>query len=53
MKLYAEDRDRLVLKVYSDGQEALDTNCSETNSDTRKNKLDIRIKFFTTKIVNN
>lgn len=49
MKFYAEDRRFL----YSDGQEALDTNCNERNSDTRKNKLDIRNKFFTTRIIKN
>lgn len=38
MKFYAEDRDRLFLEVYSDGQEALYTNCNERNSDTWKNK---------------
>lgn len=43
----------LVLEVYSDGQEALDASCSERNSDPRKNKLDIRINFFTTKITKN
>jgi len=60
MKFYAEDADRHFREVHSDGQEAhsdqqeaLETNCNETNSDTKANKLDTRIKFFTTRIINN
>lgn len=54
MKFYAEKRNKFFLEMCSDAQEALeDRCCNDRNSDIRKNKSDIWIIFFTTKITKN